>query len=649
MRGVVGNTILRPRVSRRNGESEPHVVAACGATLITLPIYLLTMNRTIGFIDRGELAAVAATWGVAHPTGYPVLTALGWTMTRIVPLRPVLALNLLAAVLVAIGVGLTTLVFARVLVACSDARWSSGARAFCAAVAAVTCGLSATWWQQANGFEAYALHAVMMPLVVLMFLRWMTAVECETRRNHRGDAGRWFALVLGLSFANHMTTVLLAPGLIAYAIVRAGGGRGLLRLCPDLVLPFLAGLLPYFLLPLISAQGPRFDWGGTHSIHGLINHLTAREFRGWMFSDPAAFAKQLRFVGFRLPWDFAWWGGGVAAAGGVLLARRARPMAALVGGVILATLVYACGYRIRDLDAYLLGCVFGLGACLACGLLWVGERVGPRVALALGVALAVTGGGMHYGDCDESGNRLVEVLARQQLGELPPGAVLITGQWDYALSASYYFQAVEHFRPDVVVVSQDLARSSWYVDELERRAPGLIAGCRREADVYRSQLVPFERGAPYNSREIAVAYRAFTSALIDAAHSRGTVRVTSDALGLVQGKWRLAPVGLALELRSDTSYVPDPRPEIAFSPWRGRVDAYVATTSWIYASALLRRAAYERSHGFPAAEAECTRQALRFDPQIRLDRLPPQPLDGDELVAQSVRLFSELRRGVPAH
>lgn len=636
-------------MSHRNLRWGPPGVAACVATLITLPIYLLTMNRTVGFIDRGELAAVAATWGVAHPTGYPVLTALGWIVTRILPLRPVLALNLLAALLVAIGVGVTTLVFDRVLAAGSDARWSSRARASCAAVAAVTCGLSVTWWQQANGFEAYALHSLMMPLVVLMCLRWLAAAECESTRDCGRAAGRWFALVLGLSFSNHMTTVLLAPGLIAFATMRAGGVRGMFRLCPHLVLPFLAGLLPYLLLPLISARGPRFDWGGTHSIHGLINHLTAREFRGWMFSDPAAFMKQLRFVGFRLPWDLAWWGAGLAAAGGALLVRRSRSMATLVGGILLATLVYACGYRIRDLDAYLLGCVFGLGACLAFGLLWLGERMGTRVALSVGVALAVTCAGTHYGDCDESGNRLVETLARQQLDELPPGAVLITGQWDYALSASYYFQVVENVRPDVVVVSQDLARSSWYLDELERRAPDLIARCRREVDVFRTRLVPFEKGAPYNSEEIALAYRAFMSALIDSAHSRGTVRVTPDALGLVEEKWRLAPVGLALELRSDTSYVSDPNREMGYIPWRGRVDAYVATTSWIYASALLRRAAYERTHGYFAAEANCMRQALRFDPRIRLDRLPPQPLDGDELVAQSVALFSELRRGVAAY
>ena len=68
---------------------------------LTLPIYLVTMNRTIGFVDRGELAAVAWTFGIPHATGYPTLMLIAGAVAHLVPLRPVLALNALAAVLVA--------------------------------------------------------------------------------------------------------------------------------------------------------------------------------------------------------------------------------------------------------------------------------------------------------------------------------------------------------------------------------------------------------------------------------------------------------------------------------------------------------------------------------------------------------------------
>src|SRR5437867_9010850 len=91
--------------------------AAWIAAAVTAPIYLATMNRTVGFIDRGELAAVAWTFGIPHPTGYPTLTLVAGAIAHIVPLRPVLVLNAFAALLTAAGVGVLTLLLDRVLAA----------------------------------------------------------------------------------------------------------------------------------------------------------------------------------------------------------------------------------------------------------------------------------------------------------------------------------------------------------------------------------------------------------------------------------------------------------------------------------------------------------------------------------------------------
>jgi hypothetical protein len=77
--------------------------AAWGAFALTLPIYWITMNRTIGFIDRGELAAAAFTFGIPHPTGYPTLMLVAGAVSHLVPLRPVLVLNALVGILVGEG------------------------------------------------------------------------------------------------------------------------------------------------------------------------------------------------------------------------------------------------------------------------------------------------------------------------------------------------------------------------------------------------------------------------------------------------------------------------------------------------------------------------------------------------------------------
>src|SRR5204863_4156517 len=122
-------------------------------------------------------------------------------------------------------------------------------RAGLALLAAAFTSLTVTWWQQANGFEVYALHCVLMPLVVLLGIRWLEAAAAEAAGGKSASAharrrGLAFALVTGLSFTNHLTTVLLAPGLLALAIVRLGP-RGLAQWLPTLVPPFLVGLVPY--------------------------------------------------------------------------------------------------------------------------------------------------------------------------------------------------------------------------------------------------------------------------------------------------------------------------------------------------------------------------------------------------------------------
>ncbi|MCE7857795.1 MAG: DUF2723 domain-containing protein [Ignavibacteria bacterium CHB3] len=46
-------------------------------------IYLFTLAPSVVQIDSGELAAVQATLGIAHPTGYPLFTMIGYLFSLI--------------------------------------------------------------------------------------------------------------------------------------------------------------------------------------------------------------------------------------------------------------------------------------------------------------------------------------------------------------------------------------------------------------------------------------------------------------------------------------------------------------------------------------------------------------------------------------
>ena len=51
------------------------------AFLAPLVVYIITLAREITFVDSGELSAVAAGLGIAHPPGYPLFTLLGRLFT----------------------------------------------------------------------------------------------------------------------------------------------------------------------------------------------------------------------------------------------------------------------------------------------------------------------------------------------------------------------------------------------------------------------------------------------------------------------------------------------------------------------------------------------------------------------------------------
>ncbi len=216
-------------------------------TAISLCVYLTTMCRSVGFTDSGELAAVVCMLGIAHPTGYPLFTILGrsWAM---IPLRveEIMRLNLFSALLTAVAVGIffkTMLALRRAIILfqpryrkrkeTNDHRFT-----LASAIASLALGFSTTFWSQSTTFEVYALH-----LVLILLATWTYISGLEEQLTHRDYISRkliLFAFILGLSFSNHMTTILLAPGFLWLYFCTFGFDRKSFNL--------ILKIVPFFLL-----------------------------------------------------------------------------------------------------------------------------------------------------------------------------------------------------------------------------------------------------------------------------------------------------------------------------------------------------------------------------------------------------------------
>ncbi len=665
-------TAIAPAAEGRDVRVWQRILAVAAVFAASAAVGIATMSRSVGLMDYGELAAVATTLGIAHPTGYPTFTLLGHFVTRLIPLRPLLALNLLAVLLVAAGAALLVPLYEAVLERIGpqpartrpggDARKARNApaagpdrrpsapspratatvagpeRLAIAAVAALATALTATWWQQATGFEVYALHVVFLPLVTLLFLRWVD----------HGKGGLLFAFVLGLSFTNHMTTLLLAPAFLVYAAVRMGPGRMVgasLRIAPA----FVVGLLPYVYLPLRAALLPRFDWGDPRTLDAFVRHVTGWQFRVWMFSNAAESQQQAAYLLARLPWDLGWLGLVPVVLGAAVLARRARAVGVMTLLLVAAAFVYACGYTIPDIESYTLAGVMGLGIALAAGLLAIRERYSRAAAIGFGAALVVACLAFHWRDSDERRDHMVDDMVHNVLEPLPRNAVLLSGMWDNVVSPSYYAQEVEGLRRDVLVVDPLLLRYNWYVRELAGRAPGPMKDAAAAAAAYVREEGRFERGEPYDGARVTAAYNGMVQGLLSACLARGRpLFMTPDVDVAMPAGVQPVPFQLTLACVRDTAYLPQEFPSYRRHPWPGRTDSYVATTAWYQGLSLYGRGDYEASHGHADLARRYRRYALTFDPGFVETRLPPQPAGGRDQILQSIGFFDRLRAKVAA-
>lgn len=470
---------------------------------VALVLYRLTAAPDVYYTDCGELAGVCATLGVAHPTGYPLFTLVGY-LWHVLPLPlplPIAKLNLLMTVLGASAVAVvhrTSLhLVGRVV------TLDSAAVRVVAAIAALLFATARTIWAQALSLEVHALQVLLVVLLIHMLVRW----ENSRRRRQMVIA----ALVLGLCFTNHLSSIVLLPGVLVMALLLGRGSfaERVRELALPAVMVILCALL-YVYLPLRSASGPIFDWGEVHrSFDKFWYHVSGKQYSVWMFSggwrQQLAVFWKLLLPNTALP--FSLWGLWI-------LWRRNRPMALLLVLMAVVCVGYVINYSIHDIEPYFVSAFVALSLAAAVGIaaLWRYRFVRGIVVL---LPLAYTVWNWRVNDLHA--HRLVRDYVRLVVEPLPKGSIVFSQQWDYFCSAFWYLQQVEGYRRDIVLVEKELLRRTWYVHQLERWYGEPIRRCSTEIAAYMPLLEEFESGRMPKERynQIQRAFVALLRALAE--------------------------------------------------------------------------------------------------------------------------------------
>jgi hypothetical protein len=349
--------------------------------LVALGIYAATAAPSIVafFDDTLEFQLVLPTFGIAHPTGYPLYTILGGVWSRLVlPFGNwAWRTNLFSAFAAAAAVALVFALAGR-LTPGADGK----TRPWAGLAAAPVFALGPVWWSQATVAEVYALHNLLVVAILLVACRLPAQPGAAFDRQMT-----LLFLLVGLGIAHHRTILLLAPALAIYLLWRMPLLLRPRRIWLFWLVALLAPLLLYLYLPLRAAAGVQ-DLHGSYANtwDGFWAHVLASGYTG--FFGTTALAETRTSGDWLALWlaQTGWLGAGLTVAGLAWLAdRRVRKEWVLVLLVLLANLVFALAYRVGDQEVFLLPVFLCTALLTGGGLAAVTRRLPGHWATAAGV------------------------------------------------------------------------------------------------------------------------------------------------------------------------------------------------------------------------------------------------------------------------
>jgi len=445
------------------------VVAPLGVSLALLACYWFTLAPTIAERDCGELCTAVHTMGVPHPTGYPLYLMVG-KLFDLLPLgEPARRIAFFSAASAAAAGG----VICWVLIALTSSVAGG-------VLAGLTAGANSWVWSQANQQEVYALHALLVALVLAMFVRW--SGERSPRRLNQ------LAVVCGLALSHHRTSMFFIGPLLLWAVAttRPISARLLARTAGFAALP----LLLYLWLPLRSGSRPPIDWGNTSgSLQFFYNHISGNMYYKFAFADSltnAVVRTKAQALGL---WQQLGPVGLALAVGGAVVMVRRRQWRALGVSLLLsftAVVVWAAFYGVVDKEPFYMPALLVISAWCGAGLAYAARavrklksrpaarRLAPAAAMLVALVVPANTIRVNWKGVDRSQDYHRLEVAACSLRGIPSNAVILLFG-DEPNSASLYYCYVLHPRSAPLILSANRTCAKWATPLLDPKMRRVVA------------------------------------------------------------------------------------------------------------------------------------------------------------------------------
>lgn len=592
-------------------------------------IYLFTLAPSVVQIDSGELAAVQATLGIAHPTGYPLFTMIGYLFSLIpLPFSKIFQLNILAAIYCSIGVGVFTytikycldniLVFRKKNLSKESAKKEKkkskeqstekqieipeNFKLITAVFGGLSLAFSRTFWFQSTSVEVYSLHLLLITLIIFFLLK----AYVKSFENDKLSNWLLFAFFLALGFTNHLTTLMILPGTAYLYFSRYKfNSASFKKLALMIVLFIVVLVIIYSYLPLRASQNPILNWGNPIDWERIYRHVTGRQYQVWLFTSFDSAGKQFSHFWNILPFEF-FIGLLFVLIGLIVSLFRSKTLGLFILISFLFTLFYSINYDIHDIDSYFLLAFIMLAFFSSFGALKILEMKSlPKNYGLIGLGLVlVIQLFFNFREVDQSGVYTYEDYTKAILNTSPKNSIIFSYQWDYFISASYYYQYVENQRKDITIIDKELLRRSWYYNQINNHDPNIFSGVNNEVDQFLIALQPFERDEKFDANRLENLYRTIMSNLIKTNVSKRDYFIAPELVDqeMKRGEFKipdgynLVPHLFFYKVVQGDDYVPAPDPDFQIRISSNR-NYYIDQVERMVGQMLSNRAYYEVKFG----------------------------------------------------
>ncbi len=588
-------------------------------TLFVFIVYQLTLAPSIIQIDCGELAAVQYTFGIAHPSGYPLFTVLGYLFGLIpLPLSKIYQYNILASLYTSFAVFFIIKTFRAILSKLTFTNQEKNNKkkknvspiilsklndlqiSLLSISGGLIAAFSKTFWFQSTSVEVYSLHLLL--LSIILYKSFLIANKEKTTRKD------WILLAffIALGFGNHLTTFLILPALAYLFIKKEGFNKNSLITFSISSLTFIFTFsLLYAILVFRALSKPLINWGNPINLENLIRHISGFQYQVWMFSSSEAAKKQFIYFITNLPTEFAYLSFLIGVIGLFITYKVFKHNYVFILIFLISTILYSINYDINDIDSYFIGAFISFTFLTLFAIIVLTQKYYLNNNLfVLFLILPLFQLFYNFSNVNQSGNYAYNDYTNYILKNAKKNAMIISYQWDFLISPFYYYRYVENKRPDLIVIDKELLRRSWYYNQLEINYQNIFQNMELDVNEFNKALVPFERKENYDPNKLEYYYRRIIKGLIE--NSLKANRAVYFGPEIIDNEIRnnqidlpdniqIIPEGLLYRVVKDSAYLPQKNYDINIR-YPKYTDKYLTNIKDIVFGMLVNRAIYEKQN-----------------------------------------------------